>query len=96
MISTVAGMLLILAAAAPDTEARDAKVKGAIDKGVEFLVAQQEADGGWRYDFNHNHDLGITALAGLALLENGVERDDPTSRRPAIVVRELRPARSDV
>jgi VWFA-related protein len=56
----------------------DAEIARAIARGVKFLKDQQEPQGNWTYSYNHNHTLGITALAGLALLENGVERNDPS------------------
>ncbi|MBX6314425.1 MAG: VWA domain-containing protein [Isosphaeraceae bacterium] len=68
---------------------RDDDIKRAITEGVRFLREQQEPDGNWTYSFNHNHTLGITALAGLALLENGVARDDPAIRQANKVVRAL-------
>lgn len=70
----------------------DDEVKSAIERGISFLRDQQEPGGSWSYTFNHDHRLGITALAGLALLENGVERDDPAIHEAQAVVRELAPA----
>ena len=37
----------------------------------------QEADGTWNFTHSHQHRLGMTALAGLALMENGIAADDP-------------------
>ncbi len=42
-------------------------------KGIAFLLSQQQSDGYWEYE---NHYVGITALCGLALLENGVPLTD--------------------
>ncbi|WP_406696650.1 VWA domain-containing protein [Singulisphaera sp. Ch08] len=61
----------------------------AIERGVDFLKAQQAPTGNWSFSFNHDHTLGITALAGLALLENGIERTDPSITRATSVVRSL-------
>ena len=55
----------------------DQDVAQAIERGMAFIKKQQEPGGNWSYAFNHNHNLGITALAGLALLENGADRLDP-------------------
>src|SRR4051812_45077548 len=66
-----------------------AEVDAAIARGVAFLKEQQEVGGGWSYSFNHDHNLGITALAGLALLENGVEPSDRSIGKAAEVVRVL-------
>src|SRR5262245_35839589 len=67
----------------------DAEVAKAIARGVEFLKAQQEPRGNWSYSFNHDHALGITALAGLALMENGIDRADPVITRASEVVHTL-------
>jgi VWFA-related protein len=66
----------------------DAEVAKAIAKGVDYLRSQQEPNGQWSYRFNANHRVGITALAGLALLENGVDRTDAAIKRARAVVRE--------
>ncbi|AGA26186.1 vWA domain-containing protein [Singulisphaera acidiphila] len=61
----------------------------AIERGVAFLKAQQEPRGHWSFSFNHDHTLGITALAGLALMENGIDRADPSITRASSVVHSL-------
>lgn len=66
-----------------------AEVDAAIARGVAFLKEEQQRSGEWNYTFNLNHTLGITALAGLALLENGVKADDPSIARAEEVVRTL-------
>lgn len=43
-------------------------------KGVEFLKSKQRDEGNWEFP---GHDVGITALCTLALLENGVPQSDP-------------------
>ena len=55
----------------------DAEVARAIERGLDFLKRSQGDDGSWQFHFMHEHQLGMTALAGLALLENGVPADDP-------------------
>ena len=67
----------------------EAEVRGAIARGVAHLREAQTPQGLWRYRFNTDHSLGITALAGLALLENGVAADDPAIGRATEVVRLL-------
>jgi len=94
MTFSLASLALALLAAAPGDKPTDAEIRRAIAAGVEFLEGRREPDGGWLYTFNHNHNLGMTALAGLALLENGVGRDSPAIRGADRVVRELAP-RSD-
>jgi VWFA-related protein len=61
---------------AADKGPPDDEVRAAIERGIKHLRDQQQDDGSWRFSFNQDHALGITALAGLALLENGVARDD--------------------
>jgi hypothetical protein len=67
----------------------DDQVAKAIARGVAYLKETQKPAGNWSFSFNHNHDLGITALAGLALLENGVDRNDPAIGKATEVVRKL-------
>jgi VWFA-related protein len=53
----------------------DDEIAQAIAKGVEFLKDAQGDSGEWRYGEQPQHSLGMTALAGLALLENGMAHD---------------------
>jgi VWFA-related protein len=53
----------------------DQEISQAIAKGVEFLKGAQSDRGEWDEPAQNQHPLGMTALAGLALLENGVARD---------------------
>jgi len=76
------GLVLLVSPPIPlSTWAADAptaaEVDAAIARGVENLRNRQEPTGGWSYSSNGDHALGITALAGLALLENGVDPADP-------------------
>src|SRR5206468_9793677 len=66
-----------------------AEVDAAIARGVGFLKGEQAESGEWTYRFNLSHTLGITALAGLALLENGVPATDPAIVNADRVVRNL-------
>jgi VWFA-related protein len=54
----------------------DKEIAQAIERGATFLRDAQSDDGSWQFTFMHQHQLGMTALAGLALLENGVPADD--------------------
>lgn len=67
------------------------EVARSIARGVEFLKSAQEPGGSWSYAYSQDHRLGITALAGLALLENGVERENPVVSRAAESVVALAP-----
>ena len=64
------------------TAPTDAEVARAIARGVAFLREAQDADGSWALLLQPRPPLGITALAGLALLENGVDRRRPGDRWP--------------
>ncbi len=88
MIATIAALMLGLAAEVPAQDPMEGKVRAAIEKGVAYVLGQQTPGGAWRYAHNENHELGITALAGLALMENGVKRDDPAIRKAEAVVRD--------
>ncbi len=52
---------------------REDPIEAARLKGLDFLKEQQLADGSWFYE---GHSIGITALCGLALIENGVPVSD--------------------
>lgn len=86
------GVLLLAAAAA--RAAPSEEVADAVARGVEFLKQAQNADGTWSYSgpmppMAHDtaHPVGVTALAGLALLESGVPADDPVIRKAAFAIR---------
>ncbi|QDV37204.1 VWA domain-containing protein [Tautonia plasticadhaerens] len=65
------------------------RAEESISRGLEYLRREQSRAGSWDYRLSHDHRLGMTALAGLALLENGVPADDDTLERAGDVVREL-------
>ncbi|HMP02933.1 MAG TPA: terpene cyclase/mutase family protein [Gemmatales bacterium] len=74
-------------------ELRD-RIRAAIAKGVQYLRGQQQADGLWRHQGGGapgQNDVGATALAGLALLENGVDRKDPAIVAAVGLVRDAVP-----
>ena len=50
------------------------EIEAARVRGVDFLKTQQQEDGSW--DFK-GHEVGITALCTLALIENGLPISDP-------------------
>jgi VWFA-related protein len=65
----------------------DKEIASAIGRGVAFLKEMQSDEGHWDEPSQREHRLGMTALAGLALLENGVARDAaPISRAREVVV----------
>lgn len=67
----------------------DPRIDQAIVNGVEYLRRQQSQAGHWNYQLAHDHQLGMTALCGLAMMENGVAPDDAAIVRASGVVREL-------
>jgi hypothetical protein len=86
----LAAFLLLVAPAARAADGpTTAEVDGAIARGVGFLKGEQAQGGEWTYRYNLSHTLGITALAGLALLENGVPATDPAIVKADRVVRNL-------
>ena len=75
-VAIVLVVLCLVGEARGQTQApADQEIAQAIAKGVEFLKEAQGDSGEWRYPEQPQHSLGMTALAGLALLENGIARD---------------------
>ncbi|REJ93742.1 MAG: hypothetical protein DWQ29_03540, partial [Planctomycetota bacterium] len=60
------------------------EIEAARVKGVEYLKSQQGTDGSW---FFNGHVVGITALAGMALVENGIPVTDPSVEKAHAYVR---------
>jgi hypothetical protein len=89
-LSGVAGCLLALAPAVA-APTRDEAIQKAVDRGVAYLKAAQNADGTWPFSGHRsaepNHPVGVSALVGLALLECDVPVDDPVIENAASVVR---------
>jgi hypothetical protein len=80
----VVGVLALFAgpSRAVDPEA----INSAIDRGVSALRKMQRSDGTWTYE-----KIGATALAGLTLLECGVDKEDKAIQAAAAKVREAVP-----
>ena len=58
------------------------RVDKAVDKGVDWLMEKQRADGSWHTDSQKTeHRMGVSALATLACLVGGVKADDPRIRQ---------------
>jgi hypothetical protein len=66
--------------------AADAAVQAAIDRGAVWLRQRQQRDGAWN---GRGHQVGETALAGLALLAAGDRPDSPPIVAASRVVRRL-------
>jgi hypothetical protein len=72
-----------------DAPVNEADVKKAIDKGVAYLKDAQAKDGSWggsregKLTASAGYRAGITALAGLALLEAGVSPKEDTIKNAA-------------
>ena len=75
-------VLLTTAATAPAVEKED--IEKAIKGGVQALRRKQQANGSWVL----GQDLGMTALAGLTLVECDVDLDDPALKSAIKYVRE--------
>jgi hypothetical protein len=69
------------------TPEEETKVQELTGRGVAFLKKAQSKEGFWNGALPH-HRLGLTAFAGLTLLESGLKADDPTVRRAANFLRD--------
>src|SRR5437588_7989297 len=58
-----------------------------MERGLALLKKLQRPDGGW----DHPERVGLTALAGLTLLECGTPPDDPAVQKAAKLVRRHAP-----
>ncbi len=88
----LAFILLLLAAASASAQPPgpgDQEIAKSIARGVQFLKDAQSSEGHWDEPAQNNHRLGMTALAGLALLENGVGIDNGAIARARQVVETL-------
>jgi VWFA-related protein len=82
LVLLLGGTLAIADGGAPT----DREIAETIARGVSFLRGCQEESGSWEEPAQGAHRLGVTALAGLALMENGVAPDDPSIKRARDVV----------
>ncbi|WP_152050636.1 VWA domain-containing protein [Tautonia marina] len=94
MILIRVGVLIIVLGGVPaislgQPAALDPRIDTATANGVEYLRRQQSRAGHWDYRLAHDHRLGMTALCGLAMMENGVSSEDEAIVRASEVVREL-------
>lgn len=64
-----------IATSTPIANATDRTIEQAAEQGLAWLAAQQQADGSWP---NRNSEVGITAIAALALLSGGSTLDQGT------------------
>lgn len=85
----IAGTGVMVEAALPPMD--PAPVQAAIEKGVTFLRNSQSPNGVWGPDANGNFAVGYTCLAGLALIECGVPKDDAKMKAAAAFVRQSLP-----
>jgi VWFA-related protein len=84
--ATVIVVVTCGSAAGQNAGPSDQDIAGAIERGVAFLKENQSSEGSWDEPAQFNHRLGMTALAGLALLENGAKPEDPAIARAHEVV----------
>ncbi len=70
------------------------QVRQAIERGCEFLLRQQRADGSWP-EISTNFRGGTTALVMLALLESGVPAQHPQLQAGLRFLRTIEPALAD-
>lgn len=95
---TVVAVVLAAVTAAPcsaqrgrrdDSPIDPARVLAAIDRGVGFLKRLQNRRGGW--DDGPANPGGVSSLVTLALLEAGLERNDPTIEKGLEYLRQFPP-----
>ncbi|MEZ6068515.1 MAG: prenyltransferase/squalene oxidase repeat-containing protein, partial [Planctomycetaceae bacterium] len=65
---------LVLLVSATSASGFRQEIETARKAGMQFLLDSQLADGSWEYA---GHEIGITSLCSIALIENGVAIDDP-------------------
>ena len=69
--------------AGAQTAPTDELIQAARLRGVEFIKSQQTKEGFWEYDDDpktETNNVGLTALCTIALIENGVQHNDPVVR----------------
>jgi len=66
------------------------RVERAIREGVQFLKAQQQADGSWT-DIDKESKTGVTSLVTLALLASGEKPESPAIRKATEYLRGFSP-----
>jgi hypothetical protein len=73
-------MVIFLAGstAAPVSAQSDERIAEARARGVKYLKERQKGDGSWEFS---GHDVGITALCTIALIENGVPLNDSSVQK---------------
>ena len=87
LAAALAAAVALAPAAANAQAVTGSEVKRAIDRGVNALMKQQNADGSWSY---RDHSAGATALCTLALLNAGRPADDPAVAAGLTFLRDLR------
>ncbi|MEZ6057424.1 MAG: prenyltransferase/squalene oxidase repeat-containing protein [Planctomycetaceae bacterium] len=80
------GMVLcaVLLCQSPLWAVTDAEVEAARQKGIQFLLDSQQEDGSWVFE---KHEVGITSLSAIALIENGILITDPLIEKAERYVR---------
>jgi hypothetical protein len=81
---------------APRAEVTPEQVGNSIDRGVRFLLGQQNQDGSWSDQGILNQPGGVTALCTLALLNSGVEPSHPQMQKALEYLRKIPPERTYV
>lgn len=71
---SVITLVTVMTGASSLFAATDAEVEASRQKGIQFLLDAQAADGSWEFA---KHEVGITSLCAIALIENGTLITDP-------------------
>ncbi len=85
---TLLGIIAVTTVGRPSAaQITDEEVRSAIDRGVRYLKRQQRPNGSW--DASPSFPGGATALCTLALLNCGVEVDDPAVHKALNHLRDM-------
>ncbi len=78
-------LLVVWGVCSSAVAAPEEAIKASREKAIEFLKSKQIKDGSWEFK---GHEVGITALCTIALIENGVPLNDPVIQKGYDYVRE--------
>ena len=79
------------AEAARRAEELNQETAAIVARSAKYLLTQQKADGSWPAGSQNQYAVGTTALAGLALLDAGISRQDDRLRRTTLFLLQAEP-----
>ena len=93
-IAALGAVLFASIVGSAGAEVTPEQVRKAIDRGTHYLLRQQRNDGSWPDMVSQ--DGGVSAMCALALLNAGIEPDDPQMQKALNDLRKIKPARTYV